>query len=266
MAKGKEVVTKKPAGLPMSMDKELAADAGAGFEEASRDAFAIPFLTILQDLSPQTKSKMPGYIPGAKPGQFFQTVSQKRYDKIQIIPCHFSQVFIEWIPRDKGGGFVAALPPNSPRIQEATREGSKMLLPNGNELMDTRQHFVLLVESDGTSEGVLIALKSTGLKISRRWMSQMKSAVITVGDRIIAPPMFAFQYTFGSEEEGNDQGQWHQWSILDRTRVENLELYRKAKAFGAAMKTGGAKVNYEELRTHDSGGTPKDLDNNEIPG
>ena len=62
------------------LDDELAAlleqSKGGGFEEATVDAFATPFLVILQDLSPQTEKLMPGYIEGAKPVRFFK-VSHK---------------------------------------------------------------------------------------------------------------------------------------------------------------------------------------------
>src|ERR1039457_5574570 len=75
------------------LDKELLGDQGKGFEEAGREAYAVPFLRVLQDLSPQVKSKMPGYVPGAKPGNIFNTVTQKFYTSLRVIPCHFSQSF-----------------------------------------------------------------------------------------------------------------------------------------------------------------------------
>src|SRR6266705_3516211 len=146
---------------------ELENDSGRGFEEANRDAFAIPFLVILQDLSPQVKSKMVGYIPGAKPGQIFQNVSQALKDTTRIIPCHYSQVFIEWVPRAKGGGFVALYDPvaGAAKIATAIREEGELVLPNGNTIMDTRQHFCLELHEDGSTEPCLLALKSSGLKI-----------------------------------------------------------------------------------------------------
>lgn len=273
----KAVATTKPVpgtGLAV-MDEDFAAelgqDSGRGFEEATRDAFAIPFLAILQDLSPQTKKKMAGYIEGAKPGQIYQSVSQAVEDQVRVIPCHFSQVFIEWIPRDKGGGFVAAYDPitGAAKARTAVRDGGRNTLPNGNELYDTRQHFVLQVNADGTTHPALMAMKSSGLKISRRWMSQMQSATIEVNGALISPPMFAWSYLVGTEEEANDQGSWYQWLISDRQRVTDIQLYRRAKAFGASMAQGQVKVNYEEMQNQADAGSrstggrdsPSDLDN-----
>ncbi len=251
---------------------ELAQDSGKGFEEASRDAFAIPFLNILQDLSPQVKKKMAGYVEGARPGQFYQTVTQGLYDQVTVIPCHFSQVFIEWIPRNKQTsgnktGFVATYDAveGSAKAKFAVRQEGKLVLPNGNELQDTREHYVLQILPDGSTQAALIALKSSGLKVSRRWMSQMQTATIEIAGKIIPAPMFAFSYTLGSEEEANEQGSWYQWTVSNRQRITDVEVYRRAKLFGASMAQGKVKVNYEEMAEQRTAPgpveTPSDLDN-----
>ena len=247
-----------------ALDATLLADAGVGFEEAGREAYAVPFLRVLQDLSPQVKPKMSGYVKGAKPGMIFNTVSQEVYDSIRVIPCHFTQTFIEWVPRAKGGGLAAVHPATSPIVSKATRNGSRNVLPNGNELADTRSHFVLVLKEDGTYEGALIAMASTALKISRRWMSQMRSATITVGDRLVEPPMFAWSYRLGTDEEANDQGSWHTWSVSERERVTDPELYRAAKHFGQVMRGGEVRVNYEEMQTTTTDDTPTDIEDNDI--
>lgn len=258
-------------GAALDLDSMISSDAGQGFEEAGRDAYAIPFLTILQDLSPQTKKKMDGYIEGAKPGQIFNSVTQKVFDGekgIHVIPCHWSQVFIEWVPRSKGGGFVGAYSPSDPRVAQGIRQkGAGLVLPNGNELMDTRQHFVLVVDPDtGRGDGVLLPFKSTGLKASRRWMTSMRNALIEVNGKLIEPPMFAFQYLLTVEEGANDKGSWYQFHVGERQRVTDPTLYQQARAFGQAMRDGAAKVNYEDLRDKASGADeqapPQDLDDN----
>jgi len=262
--------------IDKDFESELAQDSGKGFEEATRDAFAIPFLSILQDLSPQVKKKMAGYIEGARPGQFYQSVSQAIHDSVRVIPCHFSQVYIEWVPRNKQGtnsknSFVAVYDAveGSIKAKAATRDGGSLILPNGNVLQDTREHYVLQVLDDGSTQPALIALKSSGIKVSRRWMSQMQTAVIEIGGRIIPAPMFAWSYKLGTEEEANDQGSWYQWTVSGRERVTDIELYRRAKLFGASMSQGKVKVNYEDLanqvaeerRPVQQGEAPSDLDN-----
>lgn len=259
---GTAVATPKDHDLALYQQYED--DAGAGFEEANRDAFAIPFLVRLQDLSPQVKPKMAGYIKGAKPGQILQSVSQELYGECRVIPCYFSQVFIEWTPRErKGGGLVAIHPANTPLAQQITRnDRNEPILPNGNLLVDTRQHFCLLVKKDGTVEQCLIPMSSTAIKHSRRWMSQMRAAVIEVDGRIISPPSFAWSYRLSTEEEANDQGSWWAWKIDDRQRVTDTSQYLMAKAFNKQMKDGSVKVDYDNLHKAQGGGaeSPTDLD------
>lgn len=267
MASKKTAVTKaqtRAVATVSQADELLLQDAGAGFEEAGREAYAVPFLRVLQDLSPQVKPKMSGYIKGARPGMIYNTVNQEVYDSVRVIPCHFQQTYIEWIPRAKGGGLAAVHPSTSNIVQRAERQGSRNVLPNGNELADTRSHFVLLLKEDGSYEGALIAMASTALKVSRRWMSQMRAATIEVNGNIIEPPMFAWSYRLSTEEEANDQGSWHQWVVSDRERVTDVELYRAAKAFGQVMRGGEVRVNYEEMQTATSNDTPDDLEDNDI--
>lgn len=274
VTKGKSKAPSTDATVPDELTRQLLQDSGAGFEEAGREAYAIPFLRVLQDLSPQVKRTMAGYVPGAKPGMIYNTVSRAAVESVRVIPCHFQQQFIEWLPRGKGAGktgFVAAHPANSPLISRAVRDGGANILPNGHLLSDTRNHFVLVIADDGTVTQALLSMSSTQIKVSRRWMSQMRAAVISVGARIINAPAFAWSYRLTSEEESNDQGSWYSWVVSDRERVTDLALYGQAKAFHEMLRAGGdaGKVNYSEMdpdQGHAGGApSPEDLEDDEIP-
>ncbi|CAB4165139.1 hypothetical protein UFOVP820_16 [uncultured Caudovirales phage] len=256
-----ELTESKNFAVGAALDAEFLADAGRGFEEANKDAYAVPFLRVLQDLSPQVKKKMAGYIPGAEPGMLLNTVTQEVMRAVRVIPCYFQQTYIEWVPRDKGGGLAAVHAPGAPILNTAIREGNRTVLPNGNEIMDTRSHFVLLLKEDGTYEQALLSMSSTQLKVSRRWMSQMRSAMVEVRGTMVQAPMYAFSYLISSEEEANDQGSWYSFSVKERQQVQSIELYRAAKAFGSMMASGSSKVNYADLQTAPVSETPADLDN-----
>lgn len=246
--------TKKPstevAQISTALDDLLQEDSGAGFEEATRDAYAVPFLVVLQDLSPQVKKKMSGYVEGAKPGMIYNTVTKELFTELRIIPCYFSQVHIEWIARnekeDGRSGLIAVHPANTPLVSRAKRDGSRMILPNGHLLEDTRQHFVLFQREDGTVDQAMIGMKSTQLKISRRWMAQQRAALITIGDRVINPPSYAWSYHVSTEEDANAQGSWYSWNIGEKARVEDMAVYNQARAFCAMMREGKVRVNYED--------------------
>ena len=56
------------------------ADSGMGFEEVDKDDFQIPFVRILQALSPQLKKSDASYIEGASQGDIFNTVTHQVWD------------------------------------------------------------------------------------------------------------------------------------------------------------------------------------------
>ena len=94
--------------LPATMDASmLAADAGLGRESMSITDMALPYLLILQSLSPQVKKSSPQRVDGAEEGDIFNTVTQELFaseDGINVIPCAFQKAWVEWAPRDSGGG------------------------------------------------------------------------------------------------------------------------------------------------------------------
>ncbi|MCK5018922.1 MAG: hypothetical protein KAS32_17805 [Candidatus Peribacteraceae bacterium] len=79
----------------------------SGYEGTSRDDFSIPYLSVLQQLSPQLKKKDAAYIENAEEGMLLNTVTQEVYDGAEGVlfqPCATEHAFVEWIPRKAGGG------------------------------------------------------------------------------------------------------------------------------------------------------------------
>lgn len=241
---------------------------GQGFEEAGADAFATPFLVILQDLSPQTKKLMPGYIEGAKPGTILQSVSHELFDNIRVVPCYYSQVWIEWVPREKNGGLVAIHPAETPLRTQITRdEMNRPMLPNGNLLEDTRQHFVLLVRPNGEVQPCLIAMKGTQIKPSKQWMASTRASY-TYGKQLLSKlPMYACSYILGVEEQANEKGSWYVWNASKRELITDIELFKQGRDLYETVRRGQTKANYEDLRSTETEtvsrntDVPEDLDN-----
>ena len=58
-------------------------------------------------MSPQLQKQNGSYIPGASAGDMYNTVTNEIYageEGISVVPCAYNKKFIEWIPREKGGG------------------------------------------------------------------------------------------------------------------------------------------------------------------
>jgi len=245
MAKTK-AVTKK--GKHEVMAKDFETDSGMGFEKADKDAYAIPFLTVLQDLSPQVKKKNAAYVDGAEPGMIYNSVTEKVYngeEGILIVPVSYHRNYIEWVPRSAGGGFVAAHdiePEGAEWINDEA--GVRCMLPTGNELADTRNHYIVLVDE---LEPALICMTKTQIKKSRKWMSQMQALKFKGSNgKLFTPPMFASVFKATIVLERKDQNEWYGWKFERVRDVEQAE-YGVAKGFLDAVKEEKAVTDYSNL-------------------
>ena len=136
----KAVAKTEEAKLPAELMADFLEDAGEGLDYRP-DELTIPRLQLIQALSPEVKKKEPKYIEGAEVGDIFNTVTRDFWsgeDGIRVVICFQITRFNEWIPRDQGGGFVQELSAESRDVQQATREGARETLPNGNELVKTK--------------------------------------------------------------------------------------------------------------------------------
>lgn len=233
----------------VAMQEMFVGDAGSGFEEATASSYAIPFIQILQSGSPQCKKSDGAYIKGAEEGMFYNTVTGKLYSGetgILVIPCHFTNRFIEWKTRESGGGFVAEHMPGTTAATTKDDKGRDML-PNGNTLVDTRNHYVLMLETDEDGlvsvEPALITMSSTQLKKSRNWMSKMQGIKIKTNAGFMQAPMASRIYRLTTVPEQNDKGSWFGFKVELEAVVQDPAQYKAAQEFAAAVKSGSAKAN-----------------------
>lgn len=244
---GKDTAIQEKKDQALAAMDEMETDADSGFENADSESYAIPFLRVLQDLSPQVKKQRGEFIPGAEPGMILNTVTEDVYSAdssedntgVIVIPCYYRRAFIEWIPRDQGGGFVDEHPVGTEKGLQ--RDGGKFITSDGNELLDTRYHYVLLLNDDGGFEPALITMTSTQIRKSKSWMSMMSRLKLKNSQgKSFTPPMFSHKYRLQTKPESNDQGDWYGWHITLESRLsaEDVELYEAAKSFRNAIKAG----------------------------
>ena len=222
----------------VSILEEMSKDSGGGFEEVTSSDVQIPFIRVIQAMSPQIKKSDSAFIKGAGQGDIFNTVTKQFWsaeDGILVIPTYFQQKLLEFVPREQGGGFVGELKASSEEVKKAQRnEAGAELLENGNELVRTAQHYVKIVHDDGTLENAIVDMKKTQLKKSRQWMSIMMMQKHN-GKTL---PSFSQVYRLKTVEEGNDKGSWYSWSVEHEKMVESIESYNDAKSFHTSIKSG----------------------------
>ena len=230
--------------LPVGLEDAFAEDAGSGFEEVTSSDLQIPFLRIIQALSPQLKKSDAAYIEGSGQGDIFNTVTDKVWDGgegVVVIPAFFEMKFLEFVPRSQGGGFAGELAADSEDVKNALRDkdtGMELLL-NGNELVRAAQHYIKIVHEDGSLENAIVDMKKTQLKRSRLWLTMM---MLQKHDNSKTLPSFASTYRLKTVEDGNDKGSWGSWSIALEGRVPSLEAYKEAKELHGSISRGELKI------------------------
>ncbi len=260
MAKN-EVAEKKQGGALAVID--FAADAGMGMEGMTSQDMAIPFFNILQKLSPQLDT-----LTNAKAGMIFNTVTEEVFKDITVIPCAYKREFVEWKPREQGGGLVGQHAITSAAVTEAKNVNGKLTTASGNILVETAYHFVLRVELDtGLMEPGLITMSSTQLKKARKWLTQMQSLQAKGKNGMFTLPMMSHKYRLRTVEERNDKGSWFGWDITREgplDMADEADLFEMALNFAKSIKAGEVKVKEEmgeESFGKSSNARPVDDDN-----
>ena len=245
MSKRTDVAVKKEGAQQVALASDFSDFADMGFEEVTAEAFAIPFIGLLETLSPQVDANRGEYINGAKAGMLFNNVTNQLFDELIVIPVHWRQRFVEWVPRKQGGGLVGEHMPDDPIRGTTTRTDKGDILPNGNQLVDTRMHFILFMNEDtGTWDPAVINMTSTRIKKSRRWMTisnQLK--LMNAAGQMYTPPMCSSMYRMSVVRETNKAGEsYHNYNIERIGYIDDPQLFSLARQFRDQVVSGAAKV------------------------
>jgi len=220
----------------------IMSNAGKGLENITSEDITIPRLAVIQSNSPQRKKKDEKYIEGAEEGDIFNTVTGEIYkEPLTVIPCAYRKSYVEWIPREKGGGFVQAydMRPSDTTTDPATRKSS---LKNGNQLVDTAEHYIIIRKDDDTYESAVLTMTSSNLTVSRKWNTLLKMKKINVKGQTIDPPSFMYEFTLGTIEATNDQGTWQKYKIEEIGQLDKKHLFVAAGTLSKSVDTGKVKA------------------------
>jgi hypothetical protein len=224
-------------------------DAGVGFENASREDMAIPFLSILQSGSPQCKRSEGAYVEGAAEGMLFNTVTSQVIDTnkqpLRVIPCAYHRAFIEWRLRENGGGFVKEHKPSLELLASCIRdEKNRDILPNGNQINDTRTFYVLVLDDEDTPSPAVITMTSTQIKKAKQWMMQQNLLKLKGSAGVYTPPMFSSKWVVSTVPESNEKGSWMGWKFEHAGYLAGATdpIYVAAREFHRSVTAGETRV------------------------
>jgi len=247
-----QVAEKKSAGLPSNIFEE---DAAKGLGKIGQEDLALPFLKILGQLSPEVNKRDGKYVEGAEPGMIFNSVSGDLYDGVKgidVIPCFYKLEYIEWKDRGEGPGAPVAIYDSSSDIMSKTKADAnyKDRLPNGNYIEKTASHFVI-INGDSPSTA-LISMKSTQLKISRKWNSMMSGIKLKGKNGLYTPASFSHIYKLKTTQMSNDKGTWFGWEVSKVGPITDASIYQQAKSFSESISKGAVKAKHGEEKPAES--------------
>ena len=137
---------------------------------------------------------------------------------------------------------------------------NKYVLDNGNHIVQTAYHYVLVLSNEGYQNAV-ISMASSQLKKSRRWNSLMLSQKIKGPSGMFTPPTYAFTYKLSTVSESNDRGSWFGFQVEKGDQVSDAAIYGESKAFAQSAQSGAveAKPAVPKLVQKDKPETDEDI-------
>ena len=248
-----QVTEKKSAPLPANIFEE---DAAKGLGDIGQQDLALPFLKILGQLSPEVNKHDGKYVEGSEPGMIFNSVSGDLYDGVKgidVIPCFYKLEYIEWKDRgSEGSGSPVKIHASySDVLSKTTPDANyKDRLPNGNYVEKTASHFVIVLGDNSST--ALISMKSTQLKISRKWNTMMSGITMKGKNGLFTPASFSHIYRLKTTQLSNDKGTWFGWEVSKNGPVTDNTLYNQAKTFSESIAKGSVKAKHSEDKPKES--------------
>lgn len=242
---------------------DFGADAGEGMENVSADEMRIPFLYILASNSPQVKGVAQGGVAGAQQGMLMNMGTGELFDAatpakgVTFVPVHRDHNYVEFTPKNLGGGFVAVYPPDDEKILKMRAEQGKYgkltdpfpakrdsqgQLTEGTEISETFYLYGLIVDENGGTSPVVIPFKSTQIKKYQAFMQRQssfkyKNPASTDENPLppVQPPIYAHRWRLGTVPEKNKKGEFWGFTL---TLAEKEADGREAPYFKSLIPTG----------------------------
>lgn len=257
---GTAVAEKKSAQVAAFDDdfmKEAEELGGAGRTKGIDDN-VVPFLSLLQDLSPEAKPRDPEYVAGAEPGMILNKATRTPHKELEVQPWATDRVINQWTPRDSGGGFrgrhplIGSVEESMKKIGGTSKPDPKdpnktiWGLPNGDELLDTRYVYVNVIERNADGAIVkatpsVISFSSTGHTVAKQWSTLRNASTLPNGKE---HPIWFRTYLMKTKLVKNNKGEYFVLDFLDRGDdgwVRDAGIRTKAKDLFEQFEKGQIK-------------------------
>ena len=191
-----------------------------GFENVTAKDLVIPRIVVLQGLSPQLNKNKPEYIEGASNGDFCDVATGSIWKAdLELIPCHFAVVHLEWGARDSGKGLVANHGTDALKARKHAKQNERgqWITDEGNIIADTATFYCLNMSDGG--QRCFVPMSSTALKDARLWMTTMAKLKLEDGRQA---PIYSRSWIANTTSKSNAKGDWNGWKF--RPGRKTLEI------------------------------------------
>lgn len=261
----------KASGLPSAEFSSFEEDAGLGSEHITSQDQLIPFVNILQKLSPQVDKRNGAYIQGAEEGMFINTATKELFNGdtgIFAVPIIFQRRYTVWVPRSKGGGLVGDFGSDDSILKQGRRDEAtgKLLTPDGNEIVTSLTYYAFLVDPEkGTYVPAVLSMSGTQQKKARLWNTLITNLRIPrANGGTFNPASFYRAYKLTTVPESNDKGAWMGWKIEYGPDVKDIpngmDIYQAAREFLAKINEGTVKADMSSEDRHEGGNAAANAD------
>ena len=251
------VVQESVGGLAVVSQEEfdiIGNDLGAGLENISMRDQVVPYIKVIQQLSPELNPRKPEYIEGVEIGDFVNSATGRVQKELRLIAVAYRWRNVEWKPLR--GGFVKDWGDDDAILKASKRDEKtgELITPDGNVIQSQGTWFCLDVSND-IPERIVVSLSKTQLKRSKEWMSKINGEKVPVkiasGIVLATPPIWYRSYKAVTQPESNDRGDWMGWKITPAEKTLDLPgvgrmFYDLAKNFALAVQSGEVQAAVEE--------------------
>lgn len=201
-----------------------------GSEEVGGGDLVVPRVELVQALSACRKKNDPAYIEGAQEGMLYNNVTREIFgENLHFIPVYFRKEYLLWRDQKLGGGFGGAY--QNPEDADAALQG--MEKPEEWEVVDTNQHFALVIKGDGSIDEAVISMAKTKAKASRTLNSLV---------RINGGPRFSRVYKLSGVSDQNSAGQEYYTYQVANVGFVDAGQFTRAEALYNMIQSGSIKV------------------------
>ncbi len=223
----------------------------------------VPIVKLLQPLSPELDRSDSRYVEGAVAGDILLPNAPhpllSSAEGLPFLPSYQWHDYVEWIPREQGGGIVGrskTRPPEARRVIDPKRpKAQKWVMPSGNESSETISFAGFAVTQDGHLPFVL-PFKSSGLSVARAWMTAMRYKKDEQGRET---PIFGQVWKLSTVQQKNTMGSWYVMQPRFERFVTSVDELRLAMELHKSFADGSKQADMSQDDSGASSGNEEEV-------